>query len=181
LSINIQLYEQLSNEQLLAQVWDILCECDEEFVPALSSRENAVQQAFDEKSTGSVKPISYFNGLKTQSFLLVSLGETAELIGFMSFRANYVSEDLIGYSPSHYITTICIKTMYRNLGITRALYAFLEKQMSVDPNCRYLTTRTWSTNASHIHILEDLDFSLVKKLENHRGFNIDTLYYGKAK
>jgi len=43
----------------------------------------------------------------------------------------------------------------------------------------WIATRTWSLNSAHIHILEKLGFALVKRLVDHRGPGIDTVYYGK--
>ena len=42
-----------------------------------------------------------------------------------------------------------------------------------------IATRTWSTNYSHMHILDNLGFKLVQRDINDRGVNIDTVYYLK--
>jgi hypothetical protein len=42
----------------------------------------------------------------------------------------------------------------------------------------YATTRTWSTNASHLDLLDELGFDLIKRVEDDRGDGIDTVYYG---
>ena len=44
----------------------------------------------------------------------------------------------------------------------------------------FLTTRTWSTNGSHIHILTSLGFEVSERVVNHHGEGIDTVYFGKA-
>lgn len=54
----------------------------------------------------------------------------------------------------------------------KQLFARLEENDTV-------TTRTWSTNHSHIHVLMKLGFELVKKIDNSRGEGVDTVYYRK--
>ena len=44
---------------------------------------------------------------------------------------------------------------------------------------KLLGVRTWSTNKSHMHILDKLGFKLVQTDINDRGVNIDTIYYLK--
>ncbi len=43
----------------------------------------------------------------------------------------------------------------------------------------FVATRTWSTNNSHMHLLDKKGFDLVSRLINDRGNNIDTVYYAK--
>jgi hypothetical protein len=43
-----------------------------------------------------------------------------------------------------------------------------------------IATRTWSTNFSHMHILDKLGFKLVQRDLDDRGVNIDTVYYLKT-
>ncbi|MCT2537132.1 GNAT family N-acetyltransferase [Aquibacillus koreensis] len=162
------------------QIWDILCECDKEFVPPLSARESSTQSTLSSSEGQDIKPFSYFEKMTEQHFILAIDEEKNHVIGFMTFKSNYYTEELKNYSPSNYITTICIKRDYRNYGITRKLYQFMKddiKQQGLEEP--YLTTRTWSSNDAHIHILKSLQFDTVERLKDHRGPGVDTLYFGR--
>ena len=91
----------------------------------------------------------------------------------MSFIKDYplsIDEEII---ICDYITTIIINSKSRNKGYTKKMY---DKILN-EKKQRKIGTRTWSTNDSHIHILNKLGFKLIKRDKDDRGVNIDTVYY----
>lgn len=97
----------------------------------------------------------------------------------MSFRHNYTCPELEENSPSNYVSTVVVESSFRRMGITRSLYEYMFDKLPEDIRLPCITTRTWSTNISHIGLLSQLDFELVAILKDHRGPGIDTYYYGK--
>lgn len=159
-------------------VWQILKECDFEFVPSLSSRNGTTQGLLSdidskhcEKSEG---PVEYFSELSKQAIVIATSGPSA--VGFLSFRLKYECDELADWSPCIYISTVCVTASMRDQGIARMMYIHV---MESFPNleCNFVATRTWSTNTNHIHLLDSLGFKVVKRLKNHRGEGRDTLYY----
>ena len=179
MTVAIVLQKQLCSDREGA-VWNLLCECDNEFVPPLSARGSSFQTdlACQGRQDHDVKPHSYFTAMKQQCFLLAEVEN--EVVGFMTFRRNYTCSELASASPGNYITTICVKGEWRRKGVAKAFYDFMLGTMDRDIVLPYVTTRTWSTNTGHINLLQGLGFRLVARLPNHRGEGIDTLYYAKS-
>ena len=70
---------------------------------------------------------------------------------------------------------IAVDPAWRRRGIARSFYDLL---MSLFPEQTLLiSTRTWSTNNSHISLLEKMGFTGPLRIENDRGPGIDTVYY----
>ena len=168
LGITTKLHERYYNG-----VKELLVKYDETFIPALSYRSSTIQEDFSDSISNNddnekAKNIdAYFNSLLTQSFLMAMLN--GEILGFMSFF-----EKTIPYGSqieSNYVSTVIVDSTFRGKGLTKQFYIELAKLG------KPITTRTWSGNDAHIHILETLGFETVKRLKNDRGENIDTLYF----
>jgi len=182
MNITYKVEKSIQTDEIKEQIWQILCECDKEFIPALSARESSTQGNLNNNTSLDVKPQSYFENMITQNFILAIDEETGSLVGFMTFRSNYHCEELKDYAPSNYITTICVKKDYRNHGITKGFYeVILENVEDAELASNFVTTRTWSTNDAHIHLLNKLGFINCTTLKNHRGEGIDTVYFAKNK
>lgn len=176
LGIVIEYHEVLTDEHLLEGVWQLLCRYDHDFVPPLSARENTNQSKLTGQLIAAVEPRQYYENLKKQSFLVAMVqGETA---GFMSFRPHEVCADLNDDVDTIYITTIIVNEAYRGRGITSQFYSEIW-QLAQQRN-QPITTRTWSTNSSHIHVLSKAGLQEIKRIENGRGQGIDTVYYRKS-
>jgi len=171
--IQFRFYETLVESSLLDGVWRLLCLYDSEFIPPLSAREYTYQSNLTVNATAGQEPKQYFAALKKQSFLLAM--DQEQVVGFMSFRAPYVSEDLNDQMETLYVTTVIVDKEYRGQGITTQLYAKLEE--IAKPRKLPIMTRTWSTNDSHIRILHKMKMQEVERIENGRGQGIDTVYY----
>ena len=57
-------YRHLDDEEILKQVWQLLCKHDHDFIPALSARENTFQPQLNIDDENSNLPIAYFNKMK---------------------------------------------------------------------------------------------------------------------
>lgn len=153
---------------------EMLVESDEDFVPPLSKRSSTLDKNF---STASTKNgiLSYYLGMKEQQIL--GAFEDGELIGFVSYRENFVSEEIASSElPNIYVSTLVLSKKARGKGVTKKMYAYLFRDPYAD---RKVFTRTWSANGAHTKILIDFGFFEIIRKENDRGIGIDTVYYKK--
>lgn len=181
----------LSNSALIEQVHQLLVKYDDAFIPPLSQRRSSTQKDLGSnagtRSEGTVD--DYLASIEEQNFILAidSDSGTDRVAGFLSFKQDYSCAALGGKRhPCHYVTTVLIDEDYRGLRLTYDLYnelfAFVvDEGGTLNP----VATRTWDSeddanaNGAHIHILEQLGFTLVKRIRDDRGDGIDTVYYRK--
>lgn len=155
-------------------VYKMLIDADNEFVPPLSSRSSSTQHNFSQitKNNGITQ---YFEQLKNQRFAAVFKDDT--VIAFVSYKENYTCAEIPSQElPNIYISTLVVSQAERGKGITSALY---NKLFSYYDNVNVFT-RTWSTNIAHIKILKKFGFEVLRVLKNDRGNQIDTIYFKKA-
>lgn len=157
-------------------VWELLCACNTEFVPRLSAREGPLSS----KLLGEIQvaePTSYFRELKKQEMLIATQG--GSVIGFLSFRVGYCDDLLKDWSPSNYVTTVCVSREFRGQGAAFRLYEFLLNKLPDSLQNPFISTRTWSTNKKYLKVLKRLGFELVTVVKDDRGQGIDTCYFAK--
>lgn len=173
--MNIRFMGHIKSRHVLDGIMELLTLCDHEFVPPLSSRNSTTQSKLDVGGKNSAVPYEYFENIRIQPAFVVL--EAGKVIGFMSFKKNYVSHEIpTSMTPNIYITTVIVHPRYRNRGITNKLYnALLERFTGY-----HIFTRTWSTNDSHTRILSSRKFYEFRRLEDDRGDGIDTVYYHHA-
>lgn len=164
------------------EVKRLLVSADDEFVPPLSGRDGTTQRE-GLAETGETPEAdvdeaieSYHEQCMDQH--LIAAHEDGELRGFMSFRTGYETPELDEYQPSNYISTIVVDPAYRRRGLARRMYEVILTEIPPSVRSPYVTTRTWSTNRSHLRLLEELQFENVETIPNDRGEGIDTVYYG---
>ena len=149
------------------EIFSLLCEANEDFVPPLSSR-------FPQEKTVADGVRRYFDEMMSAN-LLATVDE-GKLLGFVAFRENvtgyYIPE---GVTPNLYIGTAVIAKAARGQHLTTRMYEHLFQTLRPSYSC---FTRTWSTNAAHIAILTRMGFSLTKRIENDRAPGIDSVYFG---
>ena len=168
----------IHDPNISASVWHLVKMCDKEFVPPLSSRNSTVSRNLkNELLITTDEPVTYFEMLKTQ-YLLIARYLNA-IVGFMSFRNRYSADELNGWNPSNYITTICIDKNYRKHGIGSALYRTILNRLPNELKCDFTSTRTWEGNDQHLVLLRSIGFHLVYYAENDRGLGIGSLYWVK--
>ena len=177
--MSIVFIEALDKTPYEQAVWEILCECDQEFLPSLSSRESSSQKILGGlEAPKTLLPYRYFEVMKTQNYI-ITLDESCDVTGFMTFIHKYACEELADIGISNYITTICVKKSHRNQGLLKQMYGYIEKDLPNSYKLPYVSTRTWSTNTHHLAALHSLGFTEAYKLKNHRGEGIDTIYFSK--
>ena len=171
--LSIIMVDKLSDEQEKS-VWQLCVKADTDFVPPLSARTDTVQKFRDiPNKPNSNGPIIFFEEIKKETFIFII--NNGKIEGFMSFIKNYelhIHEDVV---ICDYITTIIIDSDSRNKGYTKKMYDVILKERKN----KNIGTRTWSTNLSHLHILNNLGFKLVHTDKDDRGINIDSVYYLK--
>jgi len=156
-------------------LFEMLTAADEEFIPPLSARRSTTQADFASADDSADGILPYFQQMCAQQ-ILAALEEDA-LLGFVSFRENYVC-DVIGAEelPNIYISTLIVKPEARGKRLTDQMYGYLFYQLYPD---RAIFTRTWSTNLAHIAILHRFGFAQFFRKENDRGPGVDTVYFKK--
>lgn len=177
--VNKKLKEEIKVQYLLElddlykdKIMSLLLLCNNEFIPPILKRKSTTQDTFDNTKDDS---FLYFHSLFKQEFLIL-LDTQNNLIGFISFKKEH-QLNIYKDSPVIYISTVCLNPKYRRLGIGKLMYQeFLSKIHNNEKNA-VLFIRTWSTNYNHIKLLENTGFSEYKREKNHRGKNIDTVYY----
>jgi ribosomal protein S18 acetylase RimI-like enzyme len=160
-----------NNKDILAfkaQMWDLLCMCDKEFYPTLSSRENS-----------TVGPVKYFEGLFTENARYVLAFIEEQLVGFSVFLHNYYEELISQFTPCNYVKVACVHPSFRGLGIASKINDFIENQLPYNLVLPYIVRRTWSTNLPQLRLLEKFGYTLIHKFDNDRGNNISTVYFAK--
>ena len=160
------------------QIWDILCQCDDELYPLLSLRGSSSQKDLTGTGTGTAKPETYFREMIQQAFIL-AYDETGKTVtGFMTFKQNYICSALETFGVSLYITTVCVRKEQRGRGIMKALYRCMETQVPEALACRRISTRTWSLNQAQLHELSKRGYRRLAVLKGDRGPGVDTVYFG---
>jgi len=165
-------------------VWEILCECDNEFVPPLSSRNSSSQKDLRlgpgaAGSRVSDKPTAYFEELRKQQFIIAK--SDGKVAGFMTFKTGYICDALSDFGTSNYITTVCVRKESRRQGILAGMYDMTENGLPAGVDSARISTRTWSQNDAHINALMKRGYSVIKRLPDDRLPGINTLYFGKVK
>lgn len=172
-SYHIEHYTVLP-DSIRSQVYSLLDECDNEFVPPLSHRVSTRQSNLKGASSSSAAGLrSYFDEMTRQSFLLAISNTDGRLLAFLSYIPRRQLPEEILDRESTYVSTICTAHDARSNGIARALYRELEELADT------ITIRTWSTNESQLHVLNILGYEELAKIPNDRGQGVDSLYFIK--
>lgn len=157
-------------------IWNLLELADEEFVPPLSARTGTRQRNGLDDGSGE-DLTTYFEACLDHEFIVAKKDDV--VIGFLSFHDGYEIEELNGYVPSNYVSTVIVHPDHRRKGYARRLYEHLFDALPSAYRQPYVTTRTWGTNDSHIALLEDFGFDCLERIYDDRGPGIDTVYFGR--
>ena len=153
------------------QVWELLKRLDKEFIPPLSARKSTHQKELNTPDTEGEEPVEYFNQMKEQKIIIALEQDTVR--GFLTYISDYELEIGNKKTISEYVSTIGVDPAFRKQGIAQSMY----KELIENSPGKRITTRTWSLNKSHLHILENMGFELLDTIKNDRGSGIDTVYY----
>lgn len=174
----IQYLECLAQDPAASSgVWDILKLVDQEFVPPLSAREGTKDVVFGKDSKVIAEPHQYFATMSQQPVFLARIGP--EIAGFLSFRRDY-PYDAAAFRSSAYVTTIAVAPAFRGRGVANALYEAIEDYVrQAEPN-GIISVRSWSSNSSHLRLLESRGYETRLQLSEDRGPGVDTVIVAKA-
>ena len=161
----------------LQAIFDLLCACDQDFVPPLSRRTSSFQKGFD-APLGQDRPYAYFEAMKSQRFA-VARDASGRMVAFLTFRPRYTCPELARFGESNYMTTACVYPEHRGQGLVSRLYDIVEYGLPEEQRTDYVTTRTWSTNAIQVHAFGKRGYGIAAVLKDDRGPGVDTLYYAK--
>jgi ribosomal protein S18 acetylase RimI-like enzyme len=166
------------DQQISAEIWNLLVTLDDEFVPPLSARNSTVAMILNGSEHHHVDPAgpkAYYQEVLNQVVLLARIDGAC--IGLMAFRHCCIIKPIAEFGPCNYITTVGVMPEVRSIGVARLMYNYLLFDLPGHWKCQRWATRTWSTNDDHILLLKSLDFRCVKILKNHRGPGVDTMYF----
>lgn len=161
-------------------VWRLLCHANYEFIPPLSARDGPGDIELDSggAAKGAQKPTSYFQEICQQKTLLILRRE--KVVGFLSYKENYVVPEL-GRTAGAYVSTLIVNRRARGRGASEFAYsALMDRVRKTSTLRKTVVTRTWSTNGSHITILERIGFRLLRVIRAGRGKEIDTVVFGRS-
>lgn len=177
MSENSFVFRQELSEKEKKEVYGILKECNEDFVPPLSKRSSTFQKDWSctENSEEGVK--AYFAEIEKQNNVL--LKRNGKTIAFLSFRVPYNCSELSHYDKICYLTTLCIRKEYRGHKIASMFYTNTELYIREHYPGYCMALRTWSTNEAQLHMMKQHGFNCVARLQNDRGEGIDTAYFAK--
>lgn len=153
---------------------EIMQICDGDFVPPLSSRSSTTQSNLRSGEYSKDGILNYYTEMEKQD-ILAAIEDDGSLLGFVSYKQNYVSE-IVTKTPNIYLSTLMLHPDSRGRHLTQKMYEYLFYELY--PN-RYIFTRTWSTNAAHIKILSNFSISEFHRIKDDRGEGIDTVYFTK--
>lgn len=165
--------QSAKDSEIKDEIKKLLLSEDKSFVPPLSSRTSTTQN-FSSNQTVEHSIDNYLATIANQSIIVLKDGRT--VAGFLSYRREYECADA-GTKSYAYVSTIIVNPRYRGQRLAYDMYYELFSRMQ--KTSMPVVTRTWSTNTAHLHILDQLGFKLMKRINNDRGEGIDTVYYRK--
>lgn len=167
------------------QIFELLCACDTEFTPPLSTRCIDEKDCTDDNINTIIKlgdkthtPLNYFNFLIKNHFVLALSGD--KLVGFSAFKPNTLVDNNTTQERCNYVIMTCINPDYRGKGVGNALYRFFDSNLLTIVGCPIIMRRTWSTNEKQKHLYKKFGYELTKTIPNHRSEGVHSLYYSKS-
>lgn len=158
-------------------LWHLLCLADQEFVPPLSQRSSTTDRNLTGRARHDAQPVEYWKSLRTQGILVASHEE--KVSAFMSYRPSYTLAPSLTALPASiiatYVSTVIVEPSRRGHGLTESFYRHL--RTLADMRSESIATRTWSTNYSHLKILDRLGFEEFSRIDDDRGAGIDTVLF----
>ena len=159
-----------------SEVYRLLNLVENQFVPALSTRNSTSQRNLNSTETENTSIDAYFQEMWQQQLLLATTeNDGKQLAGFMSYKDGYLVQLSERGVKSLYVSTVAVAPEFRGHNITARFYRELQhraRQAKLP-----IMTRTWSTNHAHLTILDKVGFTLAETIVNDRGSGIDTVYY----
>lgn len=149
----------------------LLTAVDDEFVPPLSRR--ADTDSLEPARPTSV-PVAYFHAMRAERWLVAMDG--GEVAGILSFRiaANQLAP-CPAWSSSWYVTTVAVSPGKRRRGVGTAMYNALHR-LARERRARGVITRTWTSNSSHLALLEAQGFREIVRVPDARAAGEGTVY-----
>lgn len=194
------------NAKLCGDYVGMVISANHEFVPALSHRSGTQQENFgsgspwlgkEQKTPLAGFPMPYVEKMMGEQHNIFAQDPHGRTIGFMSFI-----HDLAKVNPSilqhvnivahkgqdaiiNYLSTLVVDSRLRGHGVATQLYEYLENNLPKDAVANIQSTRTWSTNNSHLPLLAKRGYKLTDTIKNDRydvktNSQVDTVYFAKA-
>ena len=177
--MDISQFDTLKDPAVIDQLRSLLSSQDRSFIPPLSARAGTTDSDLRPGHQGGDKTASidsYLRSTLEQHFIIAMDG--GRLAGFISYKAPYRLEVLRGSKRCAYVSTVLVDPAYRGQRLVYDLYSVLFAYISASG--APVATRTWSTNHAHLHVLQELGFTLAERFPNDRGLGIDTVYYVRS-
>ena len=150
------------------RIWDLICRCDDDFYPPLSTRE-PTDSVMVQTGVKESKPHTFFEMIQGTSVLV----DSEDVNGVIAFYKGYVLDE-VDDIPRTYVMFILVDPDARGRGLGRSLYEAMFEHMSGSE--APVVTRTWSTNYSHLALARSMGLTRSVVLENDRGNGVDTVF-----
>lgn len=175
----ITAYDRLADapERARAGAWALVCEADQAFWPALSTRAPEQGLSVGLGAAPTSEPTAYWRSIQGHG-LLTAEDETGVVTGMMSVARDKPLPQL-GLTATAYLSTLIVAQAARGRGLARQLYAALFELADGWSGSPIVATRTWSTNDAHLPLIAALGFEEALRLADDRGPGIDTVYFLK--
>ncbi len=174
MTVTVRLIEDREDPAIRGFVHKTLLEVDGEFVPPLSQRGGAYSESFVPVESDGL--VTYLNDIMQMQVLIAN--DDDQPAGFITFIPDHVELMIEDLGPASYVDTIAVAPAFRRRGVAKAMYECL-LEMQPELGASQVTTRTWSANQQHIALLGDLGFRNVLTVPNHRGPNVDSVYFAR--
>ena len=171
--MQLVILDEAQKERYAKDILALLTLSDNDFLPPLSARTSTTQTALQPLKSNDDGITFYHKEMMQQEILGALDGDV--LLGFVSYKHNFSNACIDEkYFPNVYLSTLVLHPSARGKRLTAKFYDYLFNEVFPTRN---IFTRTWSTNGSHLHILQSFDFKEWKRIPNDRGEGIDTVYY----
>jgi ribosomal protein S18 acetylase RimI-like enzyme len=148
-------------DELKMELMGLLLTVDQSFVPPLSARHPDMDrvQALEKHISPDTVCLYYF------------VFRASCLIGL----AVIISDTVMDFAPNRVFThlqLIAIHPIFQKLGIGKYIY----NELIMDSNGQDLSTKTWSTNESHIKLAASFGLYECRRVLGARELGVDTVY-----
>lgn len=163
-----------ASDRVRLGVRNLIEHVDHEFVPPLSTRSGTLSM---DTLEGESDVSRYLLALDHESWLVAT--DQGSVVGFLSYIECHHPTGLPPCTASLYATTVGVHRQARRKGVATALYGTLE-HIAADRAVKYLTIRTWTSNAGHLRLLRGRGFEVIRRAPDHRAAGVGTVYLAYA-
>lgn len=174
---NFEFKPQVTNYIDLKKIWNILCECDRDFIPPLSWYRKDIDEFTDAQKDILVPNVFYKHIIK-HPFILIR--HHSEVIGFLTFENGKIIDALNELGRVNYVNAVCIGRKYKRYGLKKDLYNYIEERLPKEYKFSTIITRTSDSDYRDKVSFDEMKYAKKAILKSEDDFIPDTIYYAKT-